>query len=156
MPASRLKSRYQDLSRQRDQPAMLTACAAPRSLMRVAPDHHERVQRALATALRAGISAEDAYPAVLRALALLGLASRPVHFMPLWVPFLVGTAFGLGMSGMSLLLADILGGERGPLSTITQMGWTGAIITASVFGWLFASVIRFQAWRARLPNWSEI
>lgn len=156
MPPSRLKSRYQDLSRERDQPAMLTACAAPRMSIPMPKAHCERVQKALAISLRSGISPEDAYPAVLRALALLGVPSRPVHFMPLWVPFLVGTFFGLGMSALSLLLADMLGGERGPLSEVARMGWTGAIIAGSIFGWFFVTMIRYQAWRARLPNWSEI
>lgn len=156
MSASRIRTRYQTLARDRDQPAMLTAVAAPRSLLPMPQAHCERVQRALAMALRAGIAPEDAYPAVLRALALVGLASRPVHFMPLWVPFLVGTAFGLGMAGISLLLADMLGGVNGPLVTIAEMGWTGAILAGSVFGWLFATVIRLQAWRAGLPRWSDI
>jgi len=156
MTTSRLRSRYQGLSRERDRPAMLTAVAAPRATIPMPNVRNERVQRALALSLRAGIAAEDAYPAVLRALAMFGLVARPVHFLPLWVPFLVGTCFGLGVAGTFLLLGDILGGTRGPLSAVTQMGWTGVIIAGSAFGWFFATLIRFQAWRARLPRWADV
>jgi hypothetical protein len=155
----RLKHRFRDLSRQRDQPAMLSAVAQPRHRDERRDDRANRsakVQRALAMAINADISADDAYPPVLQALAHAGLPVRPVHFMPVWVPFLFGTFFGIGLASITLLVADALGGVNGPLAAVATHGLTGAIGGAAICGAVLAGVVRLQARRARLPSWSEV
>jgi hypothetical protein len=156
MTGTRLRNRFRTLTQDRAQPAMLTAGVHPRFV----PDGRSvqglKVQRALALALRAGIPADDAYPAVLHMLAQAGLPLRPIHFMPVWVPFLIGWAFGTGLAAMTLWLAEVLGGAEGPLAAVLLHGWTGALGAAAIFGVVLAAAVRLQARRARLPRWSDV
>lgn len=118
--------------------------------------HQARVQRALALAIGGGIDAEDAYPALFRALAGLGVVLRPVHFLPLWVPALIGAVFGglivlpvFAVMEFVAVRVPVLGGLAGWIPA-------GVIMGALLMGMLFAAVIRRQAARARLPRWAEV
>lgn len=156
MPYRARNRRFEDLARDR---ARIMAASANGPLYggpQGAIAHEERVAHALSLALAAGIPLDDAYPALLRNLMRMGIRLRPIHFMPLWVPFLLGSVFGLGAAKLALLLADALGGAFGPLGAISDAGWPGALAAASAFGMLFATLIRAQSLRAGLPRWSDL
>jgi hypothetical protein len=118
--------------------------------------HGARVRRALALAVNGGIAAEDAYPALFRALAAIGLVVRPVHFLPVWVPALIGALFG-GLMVLPVFAIMELVAVRVPVLG-GLAGWipAGVILGAVVMGTLFATVIRVQAARAGLPHWSRV
>jgi len=156
MNGSRMKNRFHDLSRQRDQPAMLSATVHPRHVRDERSCRSSKVKRALALAINAHIPADDAYPPVLQALAQVGLPVRPVHFMPVWVPFLFGTIFGIGLASLVMVIADALGGVNGPLAAVAEHGPIGAAFGAAVSGVVLAGVVKVQARRARLPRWSDV
>lgn len=156
MATARLRNRFRNLSQDRDRPAMLSAVAHPRVVLDGRSAQGAKVQRGLALILRAGIPADDAYPVALHMLAQLGLPLRPVHFMPVWVPFLIGTGFGAGLAAITLWLTEALGGVNGPLAAIAVHGWTGALGGSAIFGVVLAGAIRLQARRAGLPRWSDV
>jgi hypothetical protein len=153
MPRSPYARRLDDLARQRS-----ATFALPRNIAfdRAEAGHAARARRALAVALCAGIRPDDAYPAVFRNLAGLGLVIRPIHFMPAWVPALIGAIYGGLVLGAGFTLVEALSGAFPILTTVTNWSWAGTGFGACALGLLSAVSIRMQAARARLPTWSEI
>lgn len=149
MPRSAVLSRFDRLAQDRTQAGPV----APHGAARRQADrerHRDRVGRALALAHAGGIAVEDAWPAPLRRLAALGLPARPLHFLPTWVPFLIGAAYALPLGVALAGVAQMLGGALAPFALPVALAMslaTGATVAAS---------IRRQARRASLPDWHSI
>lgn len=140
--------RYRRLAEER---STATATAIP-----AGSGHQMRVQRALVLAINGGIAPDDAYPALFRALAALGLVLRPVHFLPAWVLAFIGALFGALILLPVFTILEFIAIRVPVLGGLA--GWipTGVILGALVMGTLFATMIRLQAARALLPRWSVV
>ena len=155
MPRSRYARRLETLANERSA-ALAVAIRPGFAPSQPMPGHSARVRRALALAVGSGIRADDAYPIVLRTLAGVGILLRPVHFMPLWVPLLLGALIGMGVFGMAVGCLDLLATALPVLIPVADAGalWMGAGSAAS--GLVFAAMIRLQARRANLPRWADV
>jgi len=152
MPRPAALHRFDRLARDRAQAGPV----APRGAARRQIDralHRARVGRALALAHAGGIKIEDAWPGPLRRLADLGLPARPLHFLPFWVPFLMGAVYSLPLAVALYATAQLLGGAYAPLARHADLA---ALALAVLTGATVALSIRRQAARARLPAWSEV
>ena len=126
---------------------------------RPARSYRDRLDRALAHAAAAGISRDAGFPPAMRALSALGLPIRPLHFKTIPSLFLIGLCLGLGVFGGTLWLFTsglIDPPGRGPIAGVVDLGWPGVAVVSVCIGVAFATIIRAQAARARLPGWQDL
>ena len=154
MPRSSLDQRFVHLAQERC--AVLSGEAPVTYRAQTRPGHEAKVQRAYALAVAAGIAPDDAYPVVLRALASFGVLLRPIHFMPLAVPVVIGALIGFGFLSIGYAAIDTFGQDIPGFAAAIASGPVWVSAGAGVLGLAFAAAVRLQAMRARLPNWSQV
>lgn len=119
----------------------------------------ERLNRALAAASAAGIAPASSFPPAMRALSSLGLPVRPLHFKSTPSLFLTGLCLGLAIFGGTLWLFTsglVPVVPAGPIRGLVSLGWPGVAVVSLCIGAAFATIIRAQAARARLPRWQDL
>lgn len=154
MPRSTIDRRLAHLAQERC--AVIAKDSQPEFRTRPTPGHEAKVRRAFAAAVTAGISPDDAYPVVLRALASLGIMLRPIHFMPAAVPGVIGALIGFGILGIGYEAIDAFGSNIPGFAAAIASGPAWVTSGAVVLGLAFAAAIRLQAWRAGLPRWADV
>jgi hypothetical protein len=154
MPYSSIDRRLTSLAQERS--ATMATEMHHAFATRPLPGHEAKVRRAFAVAVAAGISPDDAYPVVLRALASVGLMLRPIHFMPAAVPAGIGALIGFGILGIGYEAIDAFGRDIPGFAAAIASGPLWVTAGSAVLGIAFAMAVRLQARRARLPRWSDI
>ena len=154
MRHSSVDRRFAHLAQERT--ATLSSDPSARFRSAPMPGHEAKVRRAFALAVSSGISPDDAYPVVLRALASVGLMLRPIHFMPSTVPALIGGLIGFGILGIGYEAIDAFGHDIPGFAAAIASGPLWVTAGAAVLGIAFATAVRLQARRANLPRWDDV
>jgi hypothetical protein len=103
-----------------------------------------------------GISANNAYPPLMRGLAKMGLHCRPFMYQSLFGWMVFGMFFmfavfgGIYASGIGALFS------RGPVAGLHSGGWLGVILITLIGGGVFGIFMKIHNKKYGLPNWRDI
>lgn len=148
------KERLDKLEQSQNKPTFAASKAIPSTGGKLSKK--DKVALSLQIMASKGMSADNAYPPLMRGLAKLGLHCRP---------FMYQSLFGWMVFGM-LIMFSIFGGiyasgigsfiSRGPVAGLYNGGWIGVILITLLGGGAFGIIMKKHSKKYGLPRWQDI